>query len=102
DANAATGGGGRGLRGETRVGARLHEKALVPLGLDGAAQPVARLEQRELGQHPVLASELDHAVGCGEPRDAAAHHGELHRGPRSTRSASMAMKAGWSLAVCAR
>src|SRR5262249_13163039 len=63
DAETPTEGEAPRLLGKKRVGAALHEKALVPLGLDRAAQPVSRLEQRELGQHPVLAPELDRAVG---------------------------------------
>ena len=87
---------------EKRVGAALDEEALVPLRLYGAAHPVAGLQEHQLQRKAALAGDLDGAMGGGKPRDAATDHRELHCGPRSTRSASIAMNAGWSLAVCAR
>jgi len=82
------------LLGQEGIGTALDEEALVPLGLDGAAEPVAGLEERQIEREPTLPGDLDGAVGGGQTRNAAADHGEPHCGPRSTRSASMAMNAG--------
>ena len=43
------------LLGEERVGAALDEEAVAALGRDGAAEPVARLEQREVERQAALA-----------------------------------------------
>ena len=73
----------------------------VALGLDGAPEPVARLQERQLQRKPALPRQLDRPVRRGEPADAAPDDGELYRASL-TRRASMAMKAGWSFTALAR
>jgi hypothetical protein len=51
------------------------------LGRDGAAEPVARFDDRQLQTDRSLARELDRAMSGREPGDAAADHDQLHRGP---------------------
>jgi hypothetical protein len=58
------------LLGEKRVGARLDEKSAGMLGRDGAAEPVARFDDRQLQTDRSLTRELDRAVGGREPGDA--------------------------------
>ena len=92
---------------QERVGAAFHEKAVAALGRDGAAQTVPRLEQREVEREPPLAGQLHRPMRGREAGDPAAHHDELHDVGRPpalclTRSTSIAMKAGWSLAAAAR
>ena len=82
------------LLGEEGVGAALDEKALVALGLDGAPDPVPGLEERQVEREAARPRDLEGAMGGGQSRHATAHHRQLHAAPRSTRSASMAMKAG--------
>src|SRR5439155_13142889 len=67
-----------GLLGEKRVGAALHEEAVAPLRLDGAAQPIGGLEEAQLEVEPALARQLAGTMGRGEPGDAAADDGQLH------------------------
>ena len=62
---------------EERIGARLDQEPAAPLGRDGAAEPLACLEQRQLQRDRSLASELDRAVGRREPGDPTADDGEL-------------------------
>ena len=70
---------------------------------DRAAEPVRGLEQRQLDRPAALAGHLDGPVRGGETADATADDHELHAAaPWRTRSASMATKAGWSLAAAAR
>jgi hypothetical protein len=79
---------------EEGVGAALDQETLIAIRLDGAAQPVARLEERQLEPPAALPGELDGAMGGCQTRDAAADDAEPQRGPRATRSASMTMNAG--------
>src|SRR6266404_3641844 len=96
-------GEGPRLLGQERVGPALDEKAVTLLGLDGAAHPVRALEHGQLERPPLLPRPLPRAVGRGQPGDPRADDDEPHRSvTRSTRSASMAMKSGWSLAAGAR
>ena len=91
------------LLGQERIGPALDEKAVALLGLDGAAHPVRALEHGQLERPPLLPRALDRAVGRGQPGDPRADDDEPHRvRARSTRSASIAMKSGWSLAAGAR
>ena len=62
---------------QERIGARLDQEPAAPLGRDGAAEPLACLEQRQLQRDRSLASELDRAVGRREPGDPTADDGEL-------------------------
>src|SRR5439155_14792312 len=83
------------------VGPRLDEKAVHALADDGAAEPLARLDQRELERRLPLARHLHRAVRRRQPRDAAADDDELHAWLR-TISASMATNSGWALTAGAR
>ena len=74
-----------GLVGDEGVGPAFHEEAVAPLGLDDAAQPVTRLEQRQLEPLSALARALHRPMGRGEPGDAAADDDESHGGGRSAR-----------------
>src|SRR5213593_1613772 len=62
---------------QERVGARLYQEPTSVLGRDGAAEPGARLHQREVQRRGSLARELDGAVRRREPGDAPADDGEL-------------------------
>ena len=73
------------LLGQERIGARLDEETAGALGGDGAAEPVARLEEREIELDGPLARELDRAVRRREPGDAPADDDEPQRGHVSSR-----------------
>ena len=60
------------LLGEKRVRARLDQEAVHPLAGDAAAQPLARLDQRELQGQAALGRHLDRAMSGAETGDAAA------------------------------
>ena len=86
---------------EKRVGPRFDGEAVDTLGLDRAAEPIARFEHPELERAAALARQLrgpfDQPVRRGETRDAAADDDELHAAARTVRrttSASAAMKSG--------
>src|SRR5207245_7559299 len=93
---------------EERVGPRLDEESTGVAGRDGAAAPVARLDERQLELGRSLPRELDGAMRRREPGDSAANDGELyslHRPPPwtpRTRSASIATNSGWSFTAAAR
>ena len=83
------------LLGEEGVGPALDEKAVAPLGLDGAAQAIRALEQGQLERPAALARQLHRPVGGRQPGEPAADDQQLHdAGPRRTRSASIATNAG--------
>src|SRR5262249_48924850 len=94
---------GQGPRplGKERGRAALDEESLAALGREGAAEPVGRLEHGDLDGARTLARPLDSPMCGGEAGDAAAHDDELHGSAeaRSTRSASISMKRGWSFAA---
>ncbi len=99
------------LLGQEGVRAPLHQEAVLALGADGAAQASRRLEDRQLQGHPSLAGDLEGVVGRREPGHPSADDDEPHGPPgragaaaraAATRSASMAMKAGWSFTAGAR
>ena len=82
---------------EERVGAALDEKAVAALGLDGAAQTVAGLEQRQVERRARARAPAPPRGGRPRgPAMPAAHHRRSFTTPRPrrTRSASIAMKAG--------
>ena len=62
-----------GLLREEGIGPALDEEAVAPLGLDGAAQPIGGLEEREVHGAAPLSRPLDHAMGGGQSRDPAAY-----------------------------
>src|SRR5262245_9956787 len=90
--------------GEKRIGAAFDEESAVTLGSDRAAQPIGGVVDGEVDGAAALARSLDDAVSGCESGDAAADHDHLHEraGPILTRSASISMKRGWSLAAAAR
>src|SRR5207302_5272160 len=100
-ARAPAEGEGPRFIGQERVGAGPDEEPAGPFGRDRAAEPVARLDQRQLERDPPLARHLHSAVRRRQPRDPSADHDEPHEVPR-TSSASIAMKAGWSFTAAAR
>ena len=61
-----------GLLREKRVGARLDEESAGELGRDGAAEPVARLDERQLELGRSRPRELDGAMRRREPGNSAA------------------------------
>ena len=82
-----------------------HQEAVDTLGLDRAAEPIARFEHPELQRAAALARQLRGPMRGGETRDATADDDELHaaaRALRRTRSARAAMKSAWSLTADAR
>src|SRR5262249_42766444 len=98
-----------GLLGEERVGPALDDEAVAALRADRPADAVRRLQQGEVERASALARQLDRAVRRRQARDASARDDQPHRDrlgasalARQTRSASIAMKAGWSFAARAR
>ena len=87
----------------TVLGAQTQEpdSLFVWLQLDGAPEPVAGLQERQLQRQPALPRQLDRPVRRGEPADAAPDDDELYRASL-TRWASMAMNSGWSFTELAR
>jgi hypothetical protein len=80
DIEPAAEGQGPRLLGDEGVGTGLDDKPVRGLGLDGAPEPVARLQERQLQREPALPRQLDRAVGRGQPADAAPDD-ELYRAP---------------------
>ena len=76
-----------GLLREERVGPRLDEEAAHALGRDRAAEPLARLEQRQLERDPPVARDLAGAVGGRQTRDPPADDHQPHRPARPPSSA---------------
>src|SRR2546425_12006502 len=73
------------------VRAGLDEKATGALGGDRAAEPLARLDQRQFEGDPALARELERAVGRRQPPDPPADDDQPPGAPR-TMAPSIAKK----------
>src|SRR5262245_31742186 len=95
---------GPGLFGEEGIGTAFDEESVLMLGPDRPAHPIGGIIDGEVDGAAALARSLDDPVSGRKPGDAAADDDHLHgsAGPILTRSASISMKRGWSLAAAAR